>query len=412
MSGINYSPIGRPFIISAVLLSFFGVSIGSLWMFSLLGIRIAEVSDLFQIHETVQTEGFLTLMIMGVSYMIIPRFRNTALPSNKLAVLSFVLVLASLILELAQKVNGSESFAYSELIRLGGIMIFAAMIIYTIRITPKLLREADYFFIMSITMLALVHILPLITAAEVNTLNYIQVWLMFPTLMIFGVKYKTLPSFLGFIRPRRNVTVACLAAAAVGCALGIASMYYDDAGILVAFNAVMILTALLFAVSSYIYGGFDNSEILKLMPGEKKARYDMILRHTRIAFSFLIAGFTMGIMFYLYNGFLFYDLAIHYTAIGFIGITIMLFLPLMLPPIIGKSIEFLKFSRVPLLLILAALGLRTAGDYIIEKSVHSDLTVVFATSGLLVLAGMLWFIVMIHKSMSEIPSVNVEFKKK
>jgi uncharacterized protein involved in response to NO len=148
------------------------------------------------------------------------------------------------------------------------------------------------------------------------------------------------------------------------------------------------------------------------MPGEKKARYDTIIRHTRIGTSFLIAGFLMGILFYTNNSFLFYDLAIHFVAIGFIGVTIMLFLPLMLPPITGKSIQFLNFNKIPLVLILSALALRTIGDYVIAKSIQSQLTMFFGISGVIVLAGMILFVRMIHKSMQETSSINVEFKKK
>jgi hypothetical protein len=105
------------------------------------------------------------------------------------------------------------------------------------------------------------------------------------------------------------------------------------------------------------------------------------------------------------------DLAIHYTAIGFIGITIMLFLPLMLPPITGKSINFMNFNKLPIILILSALTLRTLGDIIIDMSVQNQFSLVFGMSGLVVLAAMFCFVAMIHKSMEE-PAVNAEFKKK
>lgn len=412
MSGINYSPVSRPFVITAVLLSFVGVSIGSVWMLTLLGISVPHVSGLFPLHKIIQLEGFLTILIMGVSYMIIPRFRNAQLPSTKLAVVSFLLVLSSLILESAQRILGIGDLVYSDVLQIGGIIIFASLSLYTIRITPKLLREADYFIILSISVLVLVNLAPVVGGAKTGSLNYIQMWLLFPVLTIFGVKYKMFPSFLGFIRPRKDLTILCILASVVCCVIGGVSLYHADQMLSVAFNAAAILMVGLFAASCYVFGGFDNREILKLMPGEKKARYDMIVRHARIGFSFLAAGFSMGIVYYLQNGFLFYDLAIHYTAIGFVGITIMLFLPLMLPPIIGKTIQFLNFNKVPLILILSALALRTVGDYVIDRSIQGPLSAFFSVSGLVVLAGMLYFVIMIHRSMSEIPSVNVEFKKK
>lgn len=56
--------------------------------------------QLFQQHKILQIDGFLTLLIMGVGYMIVPRFRNVSLPFVKYAYLSFFIVLASLIIEI------------------------------------------------------------------------------------------------------------------------------------------------------------------------------------------------------------------------------------------------------------------------------------------------------------------------
>ena len=53
--------------------------------------------QLFQQHRKLQIDGYLTLLIMGVGYMIVPRFRNVSLPFVKYAYLSFILVLISLI---------------------------------------------------------------------------------------------------------------------------------------------------------------------------------------------------------------------------------------------------------------------------------------------------------------------------
>ena len=51
----------------------------------------------FQQHKILQIDGFLTLLIMSVGYMIVPRFRNVSLPFVKYAYLSFILVLISLV---------------------------------------------------------------------------------------------------------------------------------------------------------------------------------------------------------------------------------------------------------------------------------------------------------------------------
>lgn len=410
MSQINYTPISKPFVVSAVVLAFIGVSIGSVWMFALMGLQIPYISIFFQVHKTIQLEGFLTLLIMGISYMIIPRFRNVLIPSNKLALLSFLLVISSVVLEAYFRLYDQDLLIVSQTIRLAGIAVFSGLIFYTMKTAPKLLKESDYFVMISISMLIAVHIVPLFDTPP-NSLNNIQLWLLFPVLTVFGVEYKTLPSFLGFIRPKRSFTILCLLATITSCALGIASLYYENQIISILFNGTFVLSITSFVISVYIYGGFDNREIVSLMPAEKRARYNSILLHTRIGFAFLIAGFLLGILFNLQNSFLFYDLSIHYIAIGFIGVTIMLFFPLMLPPITGKTINFLHFNKIPIVLVLSALLLRTIGDAVIVKSAQNPLGLVFGVSGFVVLAAMFSFVMMIHKSM-ETPSVNVQFKKK
>jgi hypothetical protein len=379
-------------------------------MLALMGLKIPYLSNLFQIHKTIQLEGFLTLLIMGISYMIIPRFRNVLIPSNKLAILSFLLVISSVVLEAYFRLADQELLMVSQVIRLAGITAFSGLIFYTMKTAPKLLKEADYFMMISVSMLIVVHIVPLIGTPS-NSLSNIQLWLLFPVLTIFGVEYKTLPSFLGFIRPKSNLTSLCLLTTIISCSLGIASLYYENQIIPILFNGTFVLSITSFVISVYVYGGFDNREIVSLMPPEKRARYDSILLHTRTGFAFLIASFLLGILFNLQNSFLFYDLTIHYVAIGFIGITIMLFFPLMLPPIIGKPINFLRFNKIPIILVLSALLLRTIGDVIIDKSAQNQLGIVFGASGFVVLAAMFSFVIMIHKSM-ETPSVNVQFKKR
>jgi hypothetical protein len=108
-----------------------------------------------------------------------------------------------------------------------------------------------------------------------------------------------------------------------------------------------------------------------------------------------------------------YDLAIHSIAIGFIGITIILYLPLMLPPIVGKIIHFTSLNKIPLLLIIMSLIIRVVGDFILAQPLYSSLghiwssslrilTYFFGLSGWLILAAMSAFVIMMHKSMKEV----------
>ena len=118
---------------------------------------------------------------------------------------------------------------------------------------------------------------------------------------------------------------------------------------------------------------------------------------------FLFIGITTALLFFLVGPYyVFYDLAIHIIAIGFIGLSIALFLPLMLPPIIGKIMHFTNFNKIPLCM-------RAAGDFLLGQplpssseyvlSSHRILSYFFGLSGWLVLAAMFTFVIMIQRSM-------------
>jgi hypothetical protein len=225
-------------------------------------------------------------------------------------------------------------------------------------------------------------------------------WLFFPILMIFAIQYKTLPSFLGFIRPKRRLALASIGLATVSAILTITSALFASVTLDVAFNVSLMATVVSFVLSLYIFGGFDNTEILKLISGEKKKRYHTIILHTRIAYGFLLAGLILGAIHAgMLQNFALYDLTIHYIAIGFIGITIMLYLPIMIPPILEKSIRFLDFNHIPLILIISAVIIRTIGDVILSVVISPLSFVLFGVSGFVILAGMFLFVRMIHRAM-------------
>ena len=191
------------------------------------------------------------------------------------------------------------------------------------------------------------------------------------------------------------------------------------------FNVTLFASALIFANAIYAFGGFDNRNIQRLIKGEKKARYNFTVIHIKIAFLFLFIGIAMAILFNLVGQyFVLYDFVIHSIAIGFIGLTITLYLPLMLPPIIGKTIYFTNFNKIPLILTIMSLSIRAVGDFFliqsssssysfslwhIQSSSHQIFTYFLGLSGWFIVAAMLVFVVMIHKSMKEVdplPSNN------
>jgi hypothetical protein len=285
------------------------------------------------------------------------------------------------------------------------------------RVRPKLLGISDYFIALSLVTLITVNVIDLSGYGYTNSLTHVQLWLLFPILMIFGIEYKTLPAFLGFIRPRKASATASLVSISICMILGFVSVIFTNMSLLlsVIFNVTLFASVLLFATAVYAFGGFDNREILRLIKGERKARYNFIVIHIKISFLFLFIGVIMAILFNLVGQyFVFYDLTIHSIAIGFIGLTIALYLPLMLPPVVGKIINFTSFNNIPLFLIIVSLIIRVAGDFIlvlplyssslgyIWSSSHRILTYFFGLSGWFIVAAMLAFVIMIHKSMKEV----------
>lgn len=388
---------------TAVILSFIGTTIGSIWMLSLFGVSVPEqFAPMFQLHKIFQLNGFVTLMIMGIGYMIIPRMRNELTPSNRLAKASYVFVISSIGVDFAESILSDDYIKIATTLRLIGVSMFGGLMFYMLRIVPKLLKESDYFIAVSISLLIASQILILLDVQQ-NTLIQKQMWLFFPILMIFAIEYKTLPSFLGFIRPKRKLVYAAITLAIISGVIGIASAIFPSV-LDVAFNVSLIGLVLCFALSLYIFGGFNDTEILKLISGEKKKRYHTIILHTRIAYGFLLAGLILGAL-HAANLTIFalYDLTIHYIAIGFIGITIMLYLPIMIPPILEKSIRFLEFNHIPLILILSGLAIRTVGDAILSSN-HAQAGVLFGVSGFVILAGMFFFVRMIHRAMKNTDS--------
>jgi hypothetical protein len=421
---INYSFVSKPFIITAVILLFLGTSIGSIWMMSIFGADLPEwFHGTYGLHKILQMDGFLTLLIMGIGYMIVPRFRNIQLASVKLAYVSFILIVTSLIFGFIQTVGDNDkNFSTSIIIsRLSGVTIFLAIVFWTLRIRPKLLGLSDYFITLCLLALITVNVIELSGYRHASSLTHIQLWLLFPVLMIFGIEYKTLPSFLGFIRPRKTSAIASLVFLSLCIILGLASVMFTNVLLLsIIFNVTLFASVLTFARAIYAFGGFDNREILRLIQGEKKARYNFTVIHIRVSFLFLFIGISTAILFSLVGQyFVFYDLVIHSIGIGFIGLTIALYLPLMLPPIIGKIIHFTNFNRIPLVLIIISLCIRAVGDFIlaqpssflghIEGSSSQIFTYSFGLSGWFVVVAMLVFVMMIHKSMKQVdplPSSN------
>src|SRR4029079_15368268 len=79
----------KPFVITALIMLIIGSIIGSIWMMMYGVILPGETRNTIHLHKLLQLEGFMTLIIMGSGYLIVPRLRNVSVPSIKLVYISY-----------------------------------------------------------------------------------------------------------------------------------------------------------------------------------------------------------------------------------------------------------------------------------------------------------------------------------
>ena len=389
----------------------FGSVLGSLWMMMLFNSSFPlEIVNALRLHRSIQINGFLTTIIMGISYMIVPRFRNISLPSSKLPYVSYILIVFSIVLSiLSPYVSSHELNNAITLIgnfsRAVAVIIFFVLIIFVLRVRPKLLKMADFFIASSVLLFVTLTI-----SQSLNIYgNYenILLWLMFPILMIFGIEYKTLPSFIGFIWPRKRCSIICVTLLIISIGLGLTTLFYVMNNIIQLLFSISLLAGTgFFTLALNIFGGFDNSNILQLSKDEKRARYKYTLLHIKLSFIFLFLGLIFSLLSIFFpNIYTLRDMWIHTIAIGFIGVTIALYLPLMLSPILGRTIHFLHFSKIPIILIIASVCLRFIGDLFLQTDLDASgvkylyLSIPLSLSGWVVVVAIVSFMLMIHSSM-------------
>jgi hypothetical protein len=398
-----------PIIISAIIFILVGSFIGTIWFAFILKVNIPLFNgSIFNLHRIFQLESGLTLLIMGIGFMIVPRFRNISIGSLTIIKISFLSIIISTFLVIVSTINIYESIInerilfISEIFRIFGVMLFVGKTIDTLKIRPKLLRTADYFVGFSSICLLIVSILNLFKLND-NTLTDIEIQLLFPIIMIFGIEYKTLPSFLGFIRPRKKFGIVSLLFLIIAFILGITKFFINDYVVLpILFNLFMMFSSITFSISIYLYNNYENKKYILQSAIDKKERYLYTLYHTRISFYFLYVGLFLGILFYIFDKkFMFYDLSIHFIAIGFIGITIASYFPMMIAPIFGKPIIVKKINKIPSILIIFSLLTRTIGmvyTSYFNSSGFSFLQSLTSISGFLILLAIIIFIALMYKS--------------
>ncbi|MEM2237688.1 MAG: hypothetical protein QXR26_06525 [Candidatus Caldarchaeum sp.] len=92
----------------------------------------------------------------------------------------------------------------------------------------------------------------------------------------------------------------------------------------------------------------------------------------------------------LSGGFVFRDAYIHSVAVGFPGNMIMAYVPILLPPLISKKTPYRGLSLAPAILV------NLGNLWRVAASALSGLAQAYL-SGLLMLAGLAWFVIIVHR---------------
>lgn len=404
----------RPFIKAAVVLLFIGSSIGSAWMLTLSGYSVGIPVVAFTLHKELQT-GAVTLLIMGVMYMLLPRIRSIKFTHVREAKVSFALMIMALILHSSRiiamdMVNGttiggttigastlaSTITVASHMLKITALTLFSIVMMLMLRVAPRVGRLADYYFILALAMLIIYNILLAIADIGIgmDSLNLIYIWLTSVILTIFGVQYKVVPVFFNQSTPMSGIDKVAFISALASSSLLLLQLF------LYAVIAIMV-SALIFAYSIYTMRRLTIPEFLYTsddpQAGEKVARLRFFATLLRISYVMLLLGLISALLYAINPSFNLYDLAIHIITIGFIGITMMNFIPIMLPPILGRNVNYTRFNMVPLIVLLTAVALRIAWNTI-PYIIHVE-RVVFGISGIVTVAAMLLYINMLHLSM-------------
>ena len=106
---VKNNHIIKPFIISAIIFIFVGSFIGSIWFASILKVNIPLFDgSIFNLHRMFQVESGLTLLIMGIGFIIATRFRNVPMGSPTMIKISFLSIIASAFFSIVSAINMHE----------------------------------------------------------------------------------------------------------------------------------------------------------------------------------------------------------------------------------------------------------------------------------------------------------------
>ncbi len=397
MIEVNVRRLSITVSILATLLALIGVILGALWLAA--HWDIAPYFPVYPVHPDLMINGFLTLFIMSVAFLLIPRFRNKRLERIKESYLAAAFIFSGNLLLFAWSITGTPLNLPALLLILIGSLIFSFMVISILRWPSGVLAVADPYIILSAVFLPSSLIVRIIGETGYGSPAYLSLALLgFPTLMIFGVMTRTVHFRIATLR--KTLVKAAFPLILISLVINLTISFYWDSRIFIVSSVLYLVGGLFFVF------GVDGLRVVRSggqysrMRERDRVRYDYFSICFAGAMAWLVGGLVLGLLysFTLYLGspvFGLRDGFIHSITVGFMATTIMAYGPIMLPPLLSSHTPYKGLTLIPVMLVWAGNLWRVAG-FLFRDFLQLSLEI-NGLSGIPVLIGLLYFLYMTHR---------------
>ncbi len=386
-------------------LGLIGTSLGALWLASLHGIPFDIDGRLTVIHPDIQIFGFLTIIIMGIAYTLIPRFKSKRLDRMGWAYFSILLIAAGNVISILHVANliFIHPIVGSLVLLLGG-SIFTFLILTILGKPAGGLAIAEPFMGLAVVSLLLSLIVRVLSDASILQISYsyahlgfLQLILLgFPVMMIYGVMIRTINFRLVVLR--RSLVKASYPLALAAVITSFVSILIDETLLITLSMFAFSAASILMISSSDMLKHRTSGPIFERMNERDRTSHLYFSSTIRIAAIWLLVGLASGVamtisQYYGQYTFELRDTFIHSLAVGFIGSMVMAYGPILLPRVISGRTPYKNLSMIPVYLVTIGNAWRVGGNMLQIGGIGFWPT---GLSGALILIGMVYFFWMIH----------------
>ena len=398
------------FIATAILLAFIGTTLGAFTLANLAGAPTTLALDLFPAHPYLQIYGFIAEFVVGVAYSLLPRFKIGGLPSPAFGFATYALLTAGNTLFVFSSVGPTHAIGGLTAGAIAPVFMLAASVIFASQVSILAARhvggfpETNLLMVLCSTSLILISLATLLIAARLLSADVFSAQMIFLALlgfagsMIYTVEIRSV-SFrqCNYRKPFARLApwLQALAIGATFLSLFFAARY------LLILGALLYLAAALNVIGSIRI--FEFAHPLMYRPAMKKMHF-AIVRYNEVGIasgsSWLIFGCLAGIALAVLGNsenFFVRDSFIHSVAIGFIGSSITVFAPMLLPGLLGRKAPITGLSMGPIILLNAGILFRVVGDATTLEGSSPSLPIWESLSGPAVLGAMIWLLIVLPR---------------